>query len=172
MSAIQSTKTMQTFLLVALLLFGSFGFSQKAKASSGEEISIEMGEMFFKVNGEEVKQLNLVAGKEYELEFKNVGEIKHEVLFGRESFKDGNEYNYKEYLMAGVTIDIEGTMKVGNKEMEFEIESNGLLELELEPGVALKVHVTFPESLKGEWEMGCFIPGHYQMNMKLPLIIE
>jgi len=29
-----------------------------------------------------------------------------------------------------------------------------------------------PKTAMGQWEMGCFMPGHYQMGMKLPIIVE
>ncbi|GBD11912.1 hypothetical protein HRbin23_01595 [bacterium HR23] len=46
-------------------------------------------------------------------------------------------------------------------------------ELEVEPGVKdIWVRITIPEEMKGEWEIGCFVPGHYEAGMHTTLIVE
>ena len=56
---------------------------------------------------------------------------------------------------------------------EVEVETEAELEaLELEPGADLWVRVTFPPEVKGTWEVGCFIPGHYEGGMKATFTVE
>lgn len=45
-------------------------------------------------------------------------------------------------------------------------------EVDVEPGGQATLRFTVPASAKGEWEMGCFIPGHYESGMSGFLEIE
>lgn len=135
------------------------------------EVDILMGEMFFQVEGQEKNApIVLEAGHTYELVFKNVGTVLHEAKFGKDLKTDdqGNPTGYNENLFEDVEVKIKGDMAGG----EFEIEAEGLEEIDISPGDVLKVVVTIPEEKKGEWEIGCFVPGHYQAGMHAPLIIE
>jgi uncharacterized cupredoxin-like copper-binding protein len=49
---------------------------------------------------------------------------------------------------------------------------HGFLGLHLKPGEKAVLHIWIPEDKKGEWEIGCFMPGHYEAGQKAPLIIE
>jgi len=31
---------------------------------------------------------------------------------------------------------------------------------------------TFTDDQKGQWELGCFQPGHYEAGMKAPFVVE
>lgn|GEM_PF-852840 len=42
----------------------------------------------------------------------------------------------------------------------------------IEPGGSASLSFKVPDSSKGEWEFACFIPGHYEANMRGKIIIE
>ncbi len=42
----------------------------------------------------------------------------------------------------------------------------------LEPGGSASLSFKVPDSNKGEWEIACFIPGHYEANMRGKIIVE
>ena len=45
--------------------------------------------------------------------------------------------------------------------------------MEVEPGVKdIWIRITVPANLKGEWEIGCFVEGHYAGGMHAKLVFE
>jgi uncharacterized cupredoxin-like copper-binding protein len=42
----------------------------------------------------------------------------------------------------------------------------------LEPGGSASLSFEVPDSSKGEWDIACFLPGHYEANMRGKIIIE
>jgi uncharacterized cupredoxin-like copper-binding protein len=45
--------------------------------------------------------------------------------------------------------------------------------MEVESGVRdVWIRMNIPADLKGEWELGCFVEGHYEQGMHAKLIIE
>ncbi len=113
-----------------------------------EEIFIEMGSMFFRIpGGENNAPITLEAGKKYALYFFNLDDdVAHNALFGRDP--DLENHNYKEWLLDGF----------------FGVETH-----QGESGA--EVFIQIPEDKKGEWEIGCFVTGHYEAGMKVPLIV-
>lgn len=146
------------------------------------KIIIEMGEkgsVMFYANPEGVSGVpfRVPAGKTVGIKLVNisVGE-EHEVMFGRTLMKtkDGKPHGYEVNLFEKVPADM-FVYPSGNK-VEIETEG-GLEEIELEPDGEVWIRTTFPEQLKGEWEIGCFIEEpdkktHYDLGMKAKLIIE
>ena len=49
---------------------------------------------------------------------------------------------------------------------------DGLRDLNMKAGQRVELELTFPESARGEWEIGCFRPGHYDGGMRLSFIVE
>ncbi len=154
-------------LLLLIVALGVLG----AALAHGEEgevttLEISMGEMFFQLEGQEQNAaIVLEAGETYAIEFKNVGAVKHVAFIGREVVtEDGVAVGYATNLLEDVEVKLEGA--------GWEVEAPGFIELELEPAEEAELIVTIPESLKGEWEIGCFIPGHYQAGMKAPFVIQ
>lgn len=137
-------------------------------------VRVVMGEMYFQVDGEEKgAPLRLQAGQRYELVFKNVGQMKHEVLLGRDVIvSDGRPSDYREHLLGSVEVGIEIETTVDGQKRDIEIEAAGIKELELEPGTELALNFMLPAKAKGKWELGCFIAGHYEAGMRLDLLIE
>jgi len=135
---------------------------QPAQAHGDEEavaLEVHLGEMFFQVherNGEEVDAaknapIHIETGQELEIRFENVGSVEHEVHFGKNAVKDDEDQfaAYEKRLFGG-----------------------GFRGLHLLPGQSAKLHMEVPEASVGEWEIGCFIAGHYAAGMKAPLIVE
>ncbi len=137
----------------------------RALAHEGEgtmDLEIHMGEMYFQVhsiNGEEVEMeknapITIHAGQRHLIRFENVGTVEHEVHFGRNP--DLEARVYKENLFGE----------------HGEEAALGFLGLHLLPGESATLHIWVPEDKKGEWEIGCFMPGHYEAGQRAPLIIE
>lgn len=128
-----------------------------------------MGECYFQIEGQERNgAIVLEAGRPYEIVFANVGSMEHEVLIGRDVVEiDGAPDGYEANLLDAVEVDVVG-------DDEWEVGTSGLIEieLELEEGESVTIHVTVPAELVGTWETGCFVPGHYQVGMKAPFVIE
>ncbi len=162
------------WILILNLVLGSYGMADEhdhhaafATPPAETEIRVTSGDLFFRVEGRPNNQpIELVAGKRYRLTFTNVGSIMHEVLFGRNpsTEADGSPGDYQEQMLSGFEVKVKGK--------GFEVEAQGLNELELSSGVALSVIFTVPHSLVGNWEIGCFMPGHYMAGMKLPVIVR
>lgn len=134
--------------------------------TDAERLVIELGELFFRVEGgEDNAPIELHADEEYEIVFRNIGTAPHEVMIGREvDDDDGRPHGYETDL-----LDTEEVMYLGDG---WEIEASGLREVELEPGAEVRLRVTVPREKAGEWEIGCFLPGHYEGGMKAPLFVE
>lgn len=162
---IRTARTIWTTLLavVAIAFAGSLALAQDVEPT---QVRIEMGEFFFQVDGQEQNEaIVLQAGQPYELVFANVGSVEHEVLIGREVVvEDGVPDGYETNLLDAIVMDV--------FEDDWMVRMSGMIEFELEEGEALTMLVTVPEDLVGTWEIGCFIPGHYQAGMKAPFVIE
>ena len=147
----------------AVVLAGSLALAQDAEPT---QLRIEMGEFYFQVEGQEQNDaIVLQAGQPYELVFANVGTMEHEVLIGRELLvEDGVPDGYETNLLDAVVTDV--------YEDDWMVRMSGMIEFELEEGESITMLVTVPEDLVGTWEIGCFIPGHYQAGMKASFVIE
>ena len=169
-----------TFACTLLLAASAAGCTQSFQAASvqdqasASEIEIFMGEYFFQMEGRaRGASVELEAGSKYEMEFINMGSEIHEVVIGRDLLmENGQPTGYRKSLLDGAKVEIEGTTVVGDKVRKFEVAAGGLEELELESGVILEIEFTVPTDKTGEWEMACFVPGHYQQGMHIPLLVK
>ena len=129
-------------------------------------VRIEMGEFYFQVEGQERNEpIVLLAGQRYEIVFANVGMMEHEVLIGRDVVvEDGIPDGYEVNLLDAIEVDVVGE--------GWEVGTSGFVEVELEPGETVVLHFTLPDEAIGTWEIGCFIPGHYQAGMLAPVVVE
>lgn len=111
------------------------------------------------------------AGKTVGIYIVNKGVLEHEIMFGREmEMEEGKAHGYHHSLFEDIPVDV--FVYPSGKKIEVETEGT-LEEIELEagaPGVWLRVK--FPAEAKGVWEIGCFVPGHYEAGMKAQFIIE
>lgn len=111
------------------------------------DVEIKIGEFYFQVPGKDKNApIELSAGKELLIKFVNEGKVAHEAHFGR-GF-DSTKRLYQEELMPG------------------------FLGIHLEPNQIGYLHILLSEKQKGEWEIGCLIPGHYEAGQKAKLIIK
>lgn len=145
-----------------VLAFG-MAFGQEAESI---ELRIELGEFYFQVDGQDRNAaIVLDAGQSYLLTFANVGTMEHEVLIGQGLLTDdGIADGYETNLLDQVEMDVVGD--------GWFVEVAGMIEFELEEGEQITLKVTVPEALVGIWEIGCFIPGHYEAGMKAPFEIR
>ena len=129
-------------------------------------IVISMGDHFFEVPGSERDApIKVKAGRVYFLQIRNNGKQEHNVEWGRDVLtKDGVPELYATQLMGYVPVKI--THKL------WDVKVDGLRDLNMKPGEQIELEVIFPESARGDWEIGCFRPGHYDGGMRLPFIVE
>jgi uncharacterized cupredoxin-like copper-binding protein len=163
------------------IFVSSLAFSLHAQDATPEPtpvINVTMNEYKFQIEGQDADTaLQLEAGKEYEMHFKNGGTLKHEVLIGSSAIeiKDGFHHDFNNLILSDVEVEISGEMDG----KDFAIGVPGLNEFELNPGQELTIHFTLPEDKVGDWEMGCFVSvnpdapeddpgaGHYDLGMHI-----
>jgi uncharacterized cupredoxin-like copper-binding protein len=154
------------FLVLASLT--ALGVAQEEEATpEATKLAFTLNEMNFILAGQEPNTpVVLETGKSYALEFTNVGKLKHEVLWGRSPIKTATgaleDYETNLFASTEAVVDNKG----------WEVVNAGLIEVVLEPGQTLEVIVTIPEEMKGDWEMGCFQPGHYEAGMHAAIVIQ
>lgn len=135
-----------------------------------EKITVNLGDTFISdTTGTKAPTFTVTAGKTVGIHVLNVGVIEHELLFGREvqTVEDAPDGYFQSLFLdtaADVFVYMPEKIEIGTV--------NGLEEVELEAGGQLWIRTTFPEDAKGEWEFGCFVPGHYEAGMKAKLVIQ
>lgn len=134
-------------------------------------LPIDMGEMFFATaEGAKGGPFRVPTGKVVGLRAANKGALEHEVAFGRELvYQEGRPDSFRQQLFKDLLVDV--FVYPAGKKVEVETDG-GVAAIEMEPGTELWVRVTFPPEVKGEWEMACFIAGHYEQGMTARFIIE
>jgi uncharacterized cupredoxin-like copper-binding protein len=160
---------MKRLLGVFVLLMVLAGFALAQEGEEGAEIKLEVSlkNFAFTLEGQGPNEpIMLESGKTYAFEFKNEDNLDHEILWGSKFMinDQGQREDYETNLFEEVEVIVEGD--------GWEAHSPGLIELELKAGKALEVIVTIPEEVKGQWEMGCFVPGHHEAGMHTPIVIQ
>ncbi len=152
-----------TLLSIVLVALASTAVAQDAERI---EVVIELHEYNFTIPGGEANApIVFRAGQPYSVVFTNVGMMEHEVLIGRTVLvEDGVPDGYETNLLDAIEVDVVGD--------DWEVGTSGFVEVELEPGQSIEIHFTLPAELIGTWEIGCFIPGHYQAGMLAPVVVE
>lgn len=109
-------------------------------------VELAMGDMFFQLKGQEKgAPVTLKAGETVRIVLKNDGVVLHDIHFGKDA--DLKDRLYKTDLIPGLDM------------------------IELEKGQSVKLTLRVPDKA-GEWEIGCFQPGHYEAGMKAKLIVQ
>lgn len=153
--------------LGGLATIGSTGLlDRRAQAQSPESFSkvreadleIALGEFFFQEitsdgRAEKNAPIELPAGEELLIRFVNEGNTLHLVSMGRNADPDGLG-GYRENLFGGGP------------------SGSGFISVNVEPGNEFLLHLFLPADAAGEWEIGCFIPGHYRAGMHAPLNVR
>ncbi|BAS26667.1 hypothetical protein [Limnochorda pilosa] len=106
--------------------------------------------------------LVLEAGKAYRLTVTNSASEEHEMMVGQGMA--GMDHGYTTNFFEDIDVFLDaGDVKVELGELE---------ELELEGGAQVALEFTVPEEKRGTWELGCFVPGHYDLGMHAPLVVK
>lgn len=157
--------------IAACALCAALAVGQAGPADAEEEydpiVVISMGDHFFEVPGtERGTPITVKAGRPYFLQIRNDGKQEHNVEWGRGVLtKEGGAPElYATQLMGHVPV------KLMNKFWDASVD--GLRDLNMKPGQEVELEVIFPESARGDWEIGCFRPGHYDAGMRVPFIVE
>ena len=129
-------------------------------------IEISMGDHFFEVAGlDRGAPITVKAGRVYFIQLRNDGKEEHNVEWGRTVLSvDGRPEMYATHLMGYVPVKITHSL--------VDMTVDGLRDLNMKAGQRVELELTFPESARGEWEIGCFRPGHYDGGMRLSFIVE
>ena len=145
------------FALAALALF----FGVAAAQGLEREVTVRVGEFYFQVDGQERNApIELDAVMPYRITFVNEGSMTHRVKLGRGVMvEEGVPFAYNENVFGGMPLKVSGTTESG---AVFRLDTTFLTQLDLAPGAEIVLSFTFPSTARGEWEIGCFIPGHYE----------
>jgi uncharacterized cupredoxin-like copper-binding protein len=185
-------------IVICFILMGFlFVSSSCSKQKESNTIRIEMGDFYFKP-----ETIRLKAGQQINLELINLGKLEHEFMVGRKVEKEQNinnkemnhnhtskeeasnneqnhnevsEQNEKTHLHTASFetnffdgINVVPTIKRGKF---IKMPGHGTM-LILEPkGTATMSFYVSPD-YKGEWEIACFIPGHYEAKMMGKIIVN
>ncbi len=130
-------------------------------------VEVDMYDHYFAgPDGSKNPTFTLPTGKTVGLHFHNEGTVMHEFAIGRTAKKDGG---YEKSLFETVSADIffyYGATKS-------EIGGATFEEMEVEQGLRdIWLRFKVPAELKGEWEIGCFAPEHYEKGMHAKVIFQ
>jgi|SRR3990172_10528404 len=147
---------------------GAAHASQPKRLEAVIEIDLnEEGKQQYFANpqGEKNPTFRLQAGKTVGIHIHNEGGLTHELAIGRK-IQAGE---YQEVLTELVPSDLffyYGDVKA-------EVEGAEFGEIEVDKGVRdVWMRINIPAELKGQWEIGCFIEGHYEAGMHASLTVE
>ncbi len=139
-------------------------------AAQGEPLVIEVNMADYSFSPE---LLRIPAGQLVMLVFTNTGEVEHEFMAGR-TVVDGD---FAVDLFAGLDIEMgteeaaadhdDATVPAGHDNSDGHHDddaAHGTMVL-LQGGGRTTMTFTLPVELRGEWETGCFLTGHYGRGM-------
>lgn len=130
-------------------------------------LEIDMGDHYFgNAQGQKNPTFTLPAGKIVGIHLHNEGAVLHEIAIGRTLKKDGD---YEQTLTELVTSDL--FFYYGTARAEIGGATYG--EIEVDTGMRdIWIRINVPANLKGEWEIGCFVPEHYDKGMHAKIIFQ
>ncbi|MBI2940672.1 MAG: hypothetical protein HYY04_09570 [Chloroflexi bacterium] len=143
-------------------------------------VEIDMHEFSFSVPGAPgTAAVKVPAGKTVGLHLHNEGAVMHELVIGRKPVEfverevDGKKVSVPDGYAKALFEDLEADVFFYYGEGKAEIGGATFEEIEVEPGLRdIWLRFKVPPELAGEWELGCFVPGHYEAGMYATLIIE
>jgi uncharacterized cupredoxin-like copper-binding protein len=145
--------TRHAILASALIVGGACGgVSSSAAADEGRTIHVEMSDDAFSP-----PQIVLAAGETITLVFTNVGSLEHEFMAGMGGMP-GQGYMQDWAGMANAR---------GSVSHDLDHAGTGI---RVAPHGTAKLTLTVP-SQSGQFEFGCFIPGHYEGGMRGVLVV-
>ena len=130
-------------------------------------VEIDMGDHYFgNVQGQKNPTFTIPTGKTIGIHIHNEGTVMHEIVIGRTLKKGGD---YEETLTQLVESDV--FFYYG--EVKAEIGGAMYGEVEVEDSIRdVWIRINVPAKFKGEWEIGCFAPEHYEKGMHAKLIFQ
>jgi uncharacterized cupredoxin-like copper-binding protein len=127
-------------------------------------------------------ELHFKVGERVELIIKDAGATEHEWLAGRGLVNTADQQGFHTDLFAllkpqvsGRTYEMEKASASGRSTTELSEGENAqrLSNLvEVEPGGEAVLRFTVPARAKGNWEMGCLLPGHWEAGMHGTIVID
>lgn len=147
-------------VLTALLAVTCGGSSQIARspASAGRVVELTMQTISF-----EPSTLTLDAGEHVTIRVVNRANAEHEFMIGRVAHPTGG--GFQEDLLEGVKVDIKGSMS------DMPAMGHGGFGVRVAAGKTAEASFEVPLKA-GQYEFGCFVPGHYEAGMKGILVIK
>ncbi len=121
--------------------------------------------------------IQLSVGEEVVLIIRNEGRVTHEWLAGGGLVRTYDEKGFRKDLFAVLSPKLDGRhyslerigfRAPGQDEPAKRISAG----VQIQPGGEVRLLFTVPSSARGEWEMGCLFPGHYESGMKGKLVIR
>lgn len=143
-------------------------------------VEIDMGDLYFATpDGTRAPVFRLPAGKTVGLHLHNEGGVVHELLIGRKPLEftetevGGQKVNVPEGYQTSLFKELEADVFFYYGDAKAEVGGATFEELEIEPGIKdTWIRFKVPDEMKGEWELGCFVAGHYEAGMHATLIVE
>ena len=112
----------------------------------------------------------LPTGRSALVTLRNDGHIVHEWRVGRTLLPGGG---YEDDLLAMMEPEVlSGTGYRLLEPEEAGAGGPGGFSIEVAPGGTVTLRLAVPADAVGSWQMGCFVPGHYQAGMKHVLRVE
>lgn len=143
-------------------------------------VEMDMAEFAFaSPDGQSNPTFRIPAGKTVGIHLHNEGSVVHELVMGRkpaklvETDQSGTKVVRPDGYDTMLFDELEADVFFYYGEAKAEIGGARFEELEVDPGIKdIWLRLQFPPELKGEWELGCFVPGHYEAGMHATLIVE
>lgn len=185
---------MRKTLLVAIFLVVSAISLRIARLGQAEldMVQIQIGDFYFKPN-----TIRLRAGHEVKIELTNKGKIEHEFMVGRKITENEESKSPIEMGMHNEREVVHGPnegahnlhsevskrfekdffegirvfAQTGDGAEFMKVPGHGTM-VRLKPESRATIAFIVPANREGEWQMGCFMPGHYEGNMKGEIIIK
>lgn len=160
--AVAATAAPATAAPQALLAHKAGATHDKMPKRIETAIEIDMYDHYFaNTTGAKNPVFTLPIGKTVGIHFHNEGTVMHEFEIGQK-YKQGGGYerSFFDLVKTDVFFYYPGGVKAEVGGATFE-------EIEVEQGIQdVWLRFTVPAELKGEWEIGCFAPEHYEKGMK------
>ena len=150
-------------ITVALLVVGAYVWAAGPSSShaGGQETEPLRVDVTLDESLVSPDPLRIPAGRPVTLVIRNAGRFASVFMAGRELAAD---HYFEHDLLTDVHVTIEP--------VDMTVASNHGTAVESQPGEAVFMSFTLPESRRGEWMMGYFAPGHQAGGIQGTLIVE
>jgi len=154
-------------VLVAVMAVLAFAGCKRGGGQASTKVTVTMVDFGFQPN-----PIRLKAGVPVEVTLVNKGANEHEVLIGRNVKKeDGKPAGFEVDLFDHGKIPVEIVSGKDYKKPDAKAIQEEGWHVEIEPGGQVTLRFTIPPEKAGEWEIACFLPGHYEAGMHGKVIV-